>query len=382
MDTILYKDSNKKQDYATHPMFRYFGKLPPTLVSRLMDEYCKSTDAVLDFMCGSGTTLVESYLRGISCFGVDVNPLSVMISRAKITKIDTGCLHGVCDSFQSFLEAVPPEAYTYFRPKTRNLDYWFTEAAQSKLSAIKYFIEHGELWPAGDQNQSAVENLLFVTYAGIIRKVSNASPRTGRIFHCAQASTYDAFDEMKAKLQSNIALIDRLPPSAQTYEVLCEDARKTSFPNASFNFILNHPPYFALYKYSSDVLRFELEWMGFDRSHIARGEIEDGFKTTNEQLLDTYADDMKAVFTEMHRLMKDGALSCVVVSDSKLRETQLPVVEKLICAAADAGLSLKSHMLRPVSFAQASYHKSANPNIRTTEDHVLLFTKEPGLQQK
>lgn len=380
MDTIVYTDSNKKQDYATHPMFRYFGKLPPTLVSRLMDEYCKPTDTLLELMCGSGTTLVESYLRGIKCVGVDINPLSVMISRAKTTKIDTYQLNAVCDLLKSFFLHTPPEAYTYFRPKTRNLDYWFTESAQSKLSAIKYFIEHESLWAISGQGSPAIKNLLFVTYAGIIRKISNASPRTGRIFHCAQASPFDAFDEMIAKFQSNITLIDRLPESNYAYNVVHADARKTGLPSTSFDFILNHPPYFALYKYSSDVLRFELEWMGFDRSIIAKGEIEDGFKTTNERLLDKYVDDMKAVFTEMHRLMKDGALSCVVVSDSKLRETQLPVVDRLICAAADANLSLAKHMLRPVSFAQASYHKSANPNIRTTEDHVLLFTKRASIQ--
>jgi hypothetical protein len=73
--------------------------------------------------------------------------------------------------------------------------------------------------------------------------------------------------------------------------------------------------------------------------------------------------------------MRDDASACIVVSDSKLREEQLPVVDNIIQAAQESNLLVKSHLLRPVSFAQASYHKSANPNIRTNEDHILILRK-------
>ena len=376
MDTMVYTDSNQKQDYATHPMFRYFGKLPPTLVARLMDQYCPAGGRVLELMCGSGTTLVEAYLRGMPAVGIDINPLSVLISRAKTTKIESEPMLRVEASLRSFTECPPDCAYAYFRPSTRNLDYWFSPDAQRKLSALKYFIEHEAFWSIQDnQIDSALKNLLLVTFAGIIRKISNASPRTGRIFRCAEESAYDAFEEMRARFQSNMALVNRLPDAAQTCEVLCTDARQTGLAEHSFDFILNHPPYFALYKYSSDVLRFELEWLSVNRSEVARQEITDGFKTTDEGLLDAYIRDMKDVLKEMHRLMRDGANACLVVSDSKLREKQLPVVDQLVAAAEETGLRIESHMLRPVSFAQASYHKSANPNIRTNEDHVLILQR-------
>lgn len=376
MDTMVYTDSNKKQDYASHPMFRYFGKLPPTLVSRLMDQYCSAGDRVLELMCGSGTTLVEAYLRGMPAVGIDINPLSVLISKAKTTKIKSEPMLLVQNALRSFLECPPDNAYSYFRPSTRNLNSWFSPDAQRKLSALKYFIEHETLWSIQDKKiDSELKNLLLVTFAGIIRKVSNASPRTGRIFRCAEESTCDAFEEMQARFQYNMALVDRLPAAAQTCEVLCADARQTGLAAHSFDFILNHPPYFALYKYSSDVLRFELEWLSIDRSEIAKQEITEGFKTTDEGLLNAYIHDMKDVLKEMHRLMRDGANACLVVSDSKLREKQLPVVDRLIAAAEEVGLQIGSHMLRPVSFAQASYHKSANPNIRTNEDHVLILQR-------
>ena len=376
MDTMIYTDSNKKQDYATHPMFRYFGKLPPTLVARLMDQYCMAGGRVLELMCGSGTTLVEAYLRRLPAVGVDINPLSVLISKTKTTKIEAAPMQCLQDALLAFTERPPHSAYSYFRPSTRNLNHWFSSDAQRRLSALRYFIDHETLWGTQDQAlDPKLKNLLLVTFAGIIRKVSNASPRTGRIFRCAEESTYDAFEAMRARLQYNVALVNRLPDAAQDCHVFCADARQTGLDEHSFDFILNHPPYFALYKYSSDVLRFELEWLSFNRSEIAKREIRDGFKTSDEGLLDGYIHDMTDVLKEMHRLMRDGAAACLVVSDSTLREKQLPVVDRLTAAAEQAGLRIETHVLRPVSFAQASYHKSANPNIRTNEDHVLVLRR-------
>jgi site-specific DNA-methyltransferase (cytosine-N4-specific) len=49
----------------------------------------KDGDKVLDPMCGSGTTLIEASLMGCAAFGVDMNPLSVLMSRAKCAILKT-----------------------------------------------------------------------------------------------------------------------------------------------------------------------------------------------------------------------------------------------------------------------------------------------------
>ncbi len=379
MEVLEFNDSNKMQAYSTHSIFRYFGKLPPTLVSKLMDLYVKDGDKILDLMCGSGTTSVEAYLRSNSSTGIDVNPLSAMITQVKTTKIRFDVLDRVKCTYLKYIENITNLEENYYRPKTRNIDYWFTSDIQKALSAIKYFIDN-QCYIKYDktllnEQLKDIDNFLNVTYASIIRKVSNASPKTGRIFRCAEENKLNPYEQMLKKFEMNAILISELPISKQFYSVKIADARNTGLMNDSFEFILNHPPYFALYKYSSDVLRFELEWLNFNRSDISKIEIEDGFKTTQRELLNEYIKDMKSVFEEMYRLIKPSGKICVVVSDSKLREEQLPVVENLLKAAQEVGLIKYAHLIRPVSFTQASYHRSANPNIKTNEDHVLVFTK-------
>ncbi len=374
MEILDFKDSNKAQQYSTHPMFRYFGKLPPTLVARLVKEYCYDDCRVLELMCGSGTTMVEAKLHGYEADGIDINPLSVLISNVKCTPISESAIDESVSEFERFISDAPTEAFEYFRPVTRNLNNWFTLNAQRELSATRYFIDEGHSW-SNDRQGVALKDFFVVSLASIVRKVSNASERTGRIFRCSEDCTLSPYEELLKKLATNKLAIQTLPADGPTCRAVVGDARSTPFQSDRYGFVLNHPPYFALYKYSSDVMRFELEWLGFNRRKIAKGEIEDGFKTSNASLVEKYIADMADVFKEMHRVLKPGGIACVVVSDSTLREEQLPVIDGLIPRAEACGLILLSHKLRPVSYTQASYHRSANPRIKTNEDHVLVFSK-------
>ena len=70
--------------YASHGIHEYRGKFFPQLVGALLNiAGADSRSVVIDPMCGSGTTLAEATIRGHKSFGIDLNPLSVLISRSK-----------------------------------------------------------------------------------------------------------------------------------------------------------------------------------------------------------------------------------------------------------------------------------------------------------
>ncbi|MEF3309607.1 DNA methyltransferase [Paenibacillus sp. GYB004] len=71
-------------NYGTHGWHRYVGRFPPHLIRALLNYFqADSDDVVLDPFSGSGTTLVECRLLGIPAIGVEICPLSALISRAK-----------------------------------------------------------------------------------------------------------------------------------------------------------------------------------------------------------------------------------------------------------------------------------------------------------
>jgi hypothetical protein len=70
--------------YGSHGIHEYRGKFFPQLVRALLNwAGVRRGDFVADTMCGSGTTIVEAALLGCTGLGLDLNPLSVFISRTK-----------------------------------------------------------------------------------------------------------------------------------------------------------------------------------------------------------------------------------------------------------------------------------------------------------
>jgi site-specific DNA-methyltransferase (cytosine-N4-specific) len=378
---VSFSHTNKSQQYATHGFFRYFGKLPPVATRHILEKCAVEGELIVDLMSGSGTTLVEAQLLGYEAVGVEVNPLSVLISRVKTTPIDVKKILKTLDQlltdvrrdvdvidrlkpFESKLGYLANE-----RPDFFNRNFWFEEYIEASLIALKHHIKSIE--------DEKLRDFFMVAFLSIIRKVSNASVRTGRIFKEAEPSKEDVVLNFIKKVKLMAGGMDdynTLVKNKKT-KIITGDARKSPLKDNSAGFVINHPPYFALYKYSSDVLRFELEWGGFRRKEISKEEIRDGFKTTKISDFDFYLEDMTDVFREAYRILRPQRKFCIVVNDSTLREEQLPVIDSFITVCKEIGFRHSAHEIRDVIGTQAQYHRSANPNIITKEDHLLYFEK-------
>ena len=127
--------------YATHGLHEYRGKFFPQLVKALINiGRVPARGVVADPMCGSGTTLVESVLAGRTAVGLDMNPLSVRLSRAKcmLLHADPDRLRRAVRSVESRLDNGRhggAGCLRYFGgipvPDQEYLRRWFSDAALS-----------------------------------------------------------------------------------------------------------------------------------------------------------------------------------------------------------------------------------------------------------
>lgn len=72
--------------YLTHYIHPYKGKFHPKMVRALLNYICPSVDEntlVCDNFAGSGTLLLEAILMGINSCGIEINPLSVLMTNVK-----------------------------------------------------------------------------------------------------------------------------------------------------------------------------------------------------------------------------------------------------------------------------------------------------------
>ena len=160
--------------YATHGLHEYRGKFFPQLVKALINIGRVPMDGVVaDPMCGSGTTLVESVLAGRTAVGLDMNPLSVRLSRAKCALLcaDPERLRRAARSVESRLAEEPhggARVLRYFGEipvaDQEYLRRWFSDVTLMDLDAIV-----GAIRPVRD---AAAREMLFIALSNVLRRVS------------------------------------------------------------------------------------------------------------------------------------------------------------------------------------------------------------------
>ncbi|MEX2684672.1 MAG: DNA methyltransferase [Candidatus Sigynarchaeota archaeon] len=69
-------------------MHKYFARKQQDVISEYIKHYSKEGDIVLDPFCGSGVMIGEALKLGRKAIGVDINPVSIFITRNTIKHVD------------------------------------------------------------------------------------------------------------------------------------------------------------------------------------------------------------------------------------------------------------------------------------------------------
>ncbi|PIZ67992.1 hypothetical protein COY13_02030 [Candidatus Roizmanbacteria bacterium CG_4_10_14_0_2_um_filter_36_35] len=131
-----FADKTRKDTaYITHGYHRYPAKFIPQIVSRLVEKYTTKNDLVVDPFGGCGTTLVESKVLGRKSIGVDINPVAVLITKAKITPISPIKLEKAFIELKNKLNFYSEHIKVQL-PIHDRIDYWFKPEEKRKLAFI------------------------------------------------------------------------------------------------------------------------------------------------------------------------------------------------------------------------------------------------------
>ncbi|WP_196755127.1 DNA methyltransferase [Burkholderia anthina] len=160
--------------YGTHGIHEYRGKFFPQLVRSLINiSNTPAGGIVADPMSGSGTTAVEASLAGCRALGLDMNPLSVFLSRTKceLLSADPASLRAAYQNVRDSLlqpEVRATKTLDYFRSlpleDQRYLEEWFAQDVLMGLDDIACRISDVKYKPARD--------LMWVSLSNILRSVS------------------------------------------------------------------------------------------------------------------------------------------------------------------------------------------------------------------
>jgi DNA modification methylase len=160
--------------YGPHGIHEYRGKFFPQLVRALLNIAAIEPGAkILDPMSGSGTTAVEAILLGCQAYGLDMNPLSVLVSQTKCDILSVPP-NQLADHFESLQAALLTKPATQEKPlpwlnslsrKDRvYLSKWFAPEVLFDLDRIMIRIQQTP--------DIRCRQLFLVSLSNILRRVS------------------------------------------------------------------------------------------------------------------------------------------------------------------------------------------------------------------
>ena len=108
--------------YITHYMHGYKGKFHPKMVRAILNYiYPENKGVVMDNFSGSGTLLVEAAFLGLDSRGVEINPLSALMSNVK------------CCSLKIPIKELRKQIKTFLQLLKTNIEFIAEDSAQRHL---------------------------------------------------------------------------------------------------------------------------------------------------------------------------------------------------------------------------------------------------------
>lgn len=115
--------------YLNHYMHPYKGKFHPKMVRALLNYICPGDkEVVLDNFAGSGTLLVEAGYLGLNSLGIEINPLSALMSNVK------------CHSVSISLRRLKRAVNKYLTMVKKEITY-FVQSCEGQTSLVKHYLE-------------------------------------------------------------------------------------------------------------------------------------------------------------------------------------------------------------------------------------------------
>ena len=163
---------NSERDYVhgfcTYPAMMV-PKMQREMLSVCLDEAGTPKPSLLDPFAGSGTILVEGMLRGLDVVAVDINPLAVLLCKAKSTIFNLNLLEQESRQLLTRIDNLKGTPDFSFK----GIDKWFTSKAISDLSQIRAAITQC--------GYADIRRFYWATFCEIIRIVSNSRDCTYKL---------------------------------------------------------------------------------------------------------------------------------------------------------------------------------------------------------
>ncbi len=359
------------------PIHPFPARMAPGIALEALGE-SNTPLRVLDPMVGSGTVLAVARANGHRAFGVDLDPLAVLLAGVWTRAVDgervTDKAEAVLDRARSAFGSLPSSrAYpSGSDEETRKFTrYWFDAYARRQLTALAMAIGRVHDAATRDVLWCAFSRLIITKSAGASLAMDLSHSRPHRKFTYAPVKPFNRFMSAVQTVVLNCPNRGSGLIGPATV-VKLGNARKLDIESESIDLVLTSPPYLNAIDYLR-CSKFSLVWMGYNvselrqirgdsvgaealseraseaewvRSLIEQLKLKPVLSSRHHGLLARYVWDMGRVMAEVSRVLRVGGRAVYVVGDSTVRGTFIPNSAIVEAVALTHGLKLDSRQSR------------------------------------
>ena len=348
------------QSYATvYPnLHKYPATMLPQIGIEILKELHIKKGRLLDPYCGSGS----SFASGLECgltemYGFDINPLAILISNVKFTKVSINELIKVKKQFRNklydFLKN-EDNARELPRPQITNIDFWFSKEVIENLTVVKYFIDKIE--------NKNIRNFFLIPFSETVRECSYTRNNEFKLFRMKEQNLLnfnpDVMGVYFKKLEDILSLYSRFYyPKLKNEPSVDVQYSKFQPQNNFFDVVLTSPPYgdsrttVAYGQFST----FSNEWLGIDyarkidkmlmggikpKQNISKGLIANYIAEIDESdskralEVSAFYNDLDNSIKQVAGSIRQGGKSIYIVGNRTVKNVQLPtdqfIAEKFV----------------------------------------------------
>jgi len=351
---------------------RFVSQVPAALIGTLSSP----GDVVLDPFVGSGTTLVEAQRLGRQSIGVDLNPVSCLVSEAKTLRLPSAEISARLKRLTTdATAALGPLRFfqrevARARPQQVQLEKWYNARVAHDLVT---------LWELVHSYVDQVDRLLGVFgLSAILLTVCRETRHWGYV--CDNTTPVGesgqdvlrCYSKVLAELEQSYKMRDLELAARGTAGKIAEacvirgDAREkiADLEPGSVDLVVTSPPYFGVCDYIK-AQRLTLEWLGVGIEELRLREIGARSKRHRASARLDYIEEMRKTSIQLARVLREGGTCALVIGQSASRQNVLADLRE---GFSQARLAIVLDLNRTVS-SQRRQH----PSIKG--EHIVVLEK-------
>ncbi len=384
------KKHGAKRHFGPHG---YFTRQSWDVVQHYIKNFTKKGDLVLDPFGGKGTTLIESLMVQRKAIHIDLNPLSVFITKSLVTPINLTELQTEFEKIKKKFRDNQPETeekieetlskypYPSGISLTKDADVdsieeLFTLKQLAQLALLKSLILK--------VRNEAIKNSLLVSFSSTITKINktyhNSKSNTGdsaafryyRYRIAKETAELDLLETFETKYKKMVAAKREMSVSVNSStiknaQVLKGDATNlSSIESESVDYIYTDPPYGSKIAYL-DLSTMWNGWLDFEitEDDYQKEAIEGGSRNKS---FDEYGELLTKSIHELYRVLKYNRWMSFVFAHKDPKYWHLIVEEAEKAGFEYAGAVKQSN-------GQSSFKKRQNPFSVLSGQLIINFKK-------